>query len=187
VVARLRRTAGALVASVALLTVGACTDDPPTSSPPPTVQPSPPETSLERQQREDFAAAEKSYRAFLAEFNRIVTSGGALQPTPVMRQTTAGKYLTFYTVLMRRQKKAGQTYTAGTKIGYVKHVSYSSGQLMLEVCEDGSANKVLDTNGKQVGQGQILVRTLYMRPIEGTWKVWNGDELGERKSCAQAG
>ncbi len=35
---------------------------------------------------------------------------------------------------------------------------------------------ILDTMGKQVSHGGVSKLTLYRRPIEGRWKVWNGDQ-----------
>jgi hypothetical protein len=179
-----RALAAAAVGVVCLLPMGACDgSSKPSPSPVPTIQPSPPETSLERQRRLDFAAAEESYRAFMAEYNRLARAGGANQPTPVMKQNAAGPFLTFYVDALRQQKRLGQRYTTGVKIGYVKTGAYSPEQLALEICEDGSKNKVINKEGKVVSSGQILVRTAYAKPVEGRWKMWDGDEHGTAKSC----
>lgn len=184
---RMRLRAATAVVAACLLPLAACDSGggaSPSPSPTPSYQESPPETTLQRQTRLDFEAAEKSYRTFIAEKNRLGLAGGSLAPTPVMKQTAAGKYLAYYTMLLREQKKAGEKYTAGTKIGYVRRGGYSPQELTLDVCEDGSANRVLDKNGKQISKGQILLRTVYVRPIDGRWKLWNGDERGETSSCA---
>ncbi|HET9650342.1 MAG TPA: hypothetical protein VFP34_19210 [Microlunatus sp.] len=182
---RLRLRLGAAVVAATLLPLAACTPggDGPSTSPTPTLQPSPPETSLERQQRLDFEAAAKSYRAFMEEYNRLAKAGGSLQATPVMKSTAAGPFLAFYTDALREQKQQGQRYTTGVEIGYVKSGAYSSNELTLEVCEDGSQNKVLDRDGKEVAAGQILLRAVYVRPIQGRWTLWNGDERDTVQSC----
>ncbi|GAA3619541.1 hypothetical protein GCM10022236_22210 [Microlunatus ginsengisoli] len=175
---------GAAVAAACLLgLVGCDSGGGPSPSPTPTVQPSPPETSLERQQREDFEAAEKAYRTFIADTNRVAATGGSLEPTAVMKATAAGPYLDFQSQLLRAQKKAGDTHTSGVEIGYIRTGGYSPSQLTLEVCEDASKNRVLDRNGNQVSTGQILLRSLYVRRIDGRWKVWDGDEKGTASSC----
>jgi hypothetical protein len=183
---RAYKAVSSIVMTCCLLAAGACTSDPPAAPPPsasPTVLPTPPETSLARQQREDFEAAEASYRGFMKEQDRLGKLGGASDATRVMRKYAAGKYLAFYVSLLRNQKKRQVVYTANTKIGYVRPGSYAPDELTIEVCEDGRANKVLDKTGKQVSAGRIGVRLLYVREIGGTWKLWNGDEKGSPASC----
>jgi hypothetical protein len=177
-----RQVAAAVAAGLVLL--GGCTKEPdPLPSRSPMYLPTPPETSLDRQQRLDFEAAEKSYRTFMAEKNRLSRAGGTNQATAVMKSTAGGPYLAFYIAALHQQKAQKVTYTVGTKIGYVRHGPYSTEQLTLEVCEDGTQNKVLDKNGKQVDEGRVLARSLYARHVNGTWKMWDGDERGSPKSC----
>jgi hypothetical protein len=183
---RLRAAASAAVLACLVPLVGcdSTAGNGPTTTP--TTQPTPPETSLERQQRLDFAAAEKSYREFMAEMDRIGKAGGSKTATPTMKMYAAGPYLKFYTEAARQQETRGVKYTADTLIGYVHTGTYSQQQLTLDVCEDNSDNKVIDKNGKVVGQGQILKRTLYARPAGERWKIWNGDEQGTATSCDEA-
>ena len=187
------RAVRAIAASCALLLLPACSGDPapspstkPSTSSPPsaTTPPTPPETSLEREQRLAFEAAEKSYRTFNAEVRRLQKAGGATGPTPVMRRTAAGKYLAFYVDGLRDQKRRRVTYTTGSIVGYVHRAGYSPAQLTLRVCEDASRNRVLDQAGKQISEGFIVRRLVYFRPMGGTWKLWNGDEDGQPGSCS---
>jgi hypothetical protein len=182
---RMRLRATVAVAVVCLIPVAACDDGGPTPTPTPTPAPqsSPAETALERQKRLDFEEAEKNYRTFIAEYNRVAKAGGADAATPVMKATAAGPYLAFYVGRIRAIKADRVHYTSGTEIGYVHPAAYSTTQLTLEVCEDGSRNKVLNSNGKQVSSGTAALRSLYARPIAGRWVVWNGDEGGLVKSC----
>jgi hypothetical protein len=180
-----RSLAAVAVGVVCLLPIAGCDrgSGDPSPTPTPTVRSSPPETGLERQQRLDFAAAEKSYRAFMAEYNRLARAGGANQATPVMKQNAAGPFLAFYVDALHEQERLGQRYTTGVEVGYVKTGTYAPEQLALEICEDGSKNKVIDKNGKVVSSGQILVRSAYAKPVEGRWKMWDGDEHGTASSC----
>lgn len=181
---RARARIGAAIAVACLLSTTACDiGGGPSPSPSPTVQPSPPETSLERQKRLDFEAAEKSYRTFMAEYNRLAKAGGSTVATPVMKETAAGPFLEFYVGRLRDIKAEQVHHTSGVKVGWVHTGAYSPEQLTLEVCEDGSDNKVIDKNGQQVSTGQIGLRSVYSRPIDGRWKAWNGDERGTATSC----
>jgi hypothetical protein len=70
----LRRRAPGVVGALAALclSAAACTPTgPSTPSPTPTPSASPTETQLEKQTRLDFEAAEKAYRTFSAEFDRL--------------------------------------------------------------------------------------------------------------------
>jgi hypothetical protein len=62
------------------------------------------------------------------------------------------------------------------RIAYVRRGGYSPRELVLLVCEDGSKVKILNKKGKQVSHGGVSKLTLYLRPIQGRWKVWNGDQ-----------
>src|SRR5918993_4113663 len=91
---------GALIAGCAL--VAACTPEPgPTTTPTqvpssasPTPSATPTETEIERQQRLDFEAAEKAYRASITERQRLARMSSA-RVTPTLQQTATGDYLQF--------------------------------------------------------------------------------------------
>ena len=179
------RQLGAAIAVSAL--VAACTPDvvPPPSSPTPTPSPtsaSPTENALEREQRLAFEGAERAYRQFRKEYTRISTSGGADKPTAAMRATADGPYLKVMTQFLAKRKATKTRSTTGLRIGYVNPGTFSPEELTLSVCEDGSNNRILDRNGKQVGKGIAQELTLYVRPIDGRWKIWDGDNKTV-KSC----
>lgn len=182
---------GAVAGSCCLLVATACTGEPgasPTPSPSssaPTAVETPPETEQEREEQLAYKAAEKSYRKFIAERDRIGRAGGATRATPVMRETAFGPYLAFYVDLNTTQKQSNFRFTGRTKIGYVRFGGYSPEELVLDVCEDGSSNRVLDQGGDVIDRGQILRRALYVRPDKGTWKLYNGDEKGEAETCVE--
>ncbi len=75
-----RRAVGALACALALVGCTPAAPAEPSPSPSPAVQ-TPAETTQERQQRLDYAAAEKSYRTFRAEYERVLRAGGAKEPT----------------------------------------------------------------------------------------------------------
>ena len=121
----------------ALVLVGGCSPDAPdpnsTPSPQPTVQPTPPESSAEREQRIAYAAAEKSYRAFMAEINRLGREGGASQPTARMKETAAGPYLKFQVVAVGGGAEAqAAIHRLASRSGTYDREDFEPDQLILE-------------------------------------------------------
>ena len=87
------RTGVGVVALVCALALGpaGCTPDAvvqPTPSPSASSA-TPTETDAERQERLDYAAAEKAYRTFRAEYGRVLRAGGAKEPT-IQASVTCG-------------------------------------------------------------------------------------------------
>ena len=171
---------GAFSASCVLL--AACTPangtiptpPPATSSP---ASATPPETAQEREERLAYEAAEKAYRTFRAEYNRLYRAeGGSAKPTIVMKDNAAGPYLRSMLAFLKHKVDNDRHSDRGVRIAYVRPGGYSPKELILLVCEDGSRVKIFDTTGKQVSHGGVSKLTLYVRPIEGRWKVWNGDQ-----------
>ena len=103
-----------------------------------------------------------------------------------MKKHAAGPFLAFYVVLLKDQKQRKVTYTEPTKIGYVRAGGFKPTELILNVCEDASKNRVLDQSGKQISEGIAGTRVLYARPIGGTWKLWNGDDGDAVDSCSSS-
>ena len=176
------RNLGGVVALCAL--AAACSHPPP---PAPSPQPSPStttpaETQLERQTRLDFEAAEKAYRSFRAEYDRLAAAGGTDRATPEMSETAAGPYLEVMTRFLAQTKAAGKRQQGSVRIAYVRYASYSPEELRLDVCEDGRKVRNVAKDG-HVSAGVAAKVTLYVRPIKGRWKVWNGDDL-RVASCA---
>src|SRR3954447_16625275 len=83
----------AMVAAVLVLLGSGCTPDPGPQPTPTPVAPTPSENAQEREQRLAYEAAEKSYRTFRAEYQRVLGRGGAASPTKQMRETAGGAYL----------------------------------------------------------------------------------------------
>ena len=98
---------GAAVACCAL--AAACTSEPapssaPSSSPAATT---PTESQIERQIRLDYEAAEKAYRANMAEQDRLYQAGGSEKTTPELKATATGSYLRITLDSLREVRKLG--------------------------------------------------------------------------------
>jgi hypothetical protein len=181
------RYLGALVACALLPACSPSAGVTPTPTPAvstPAGQSTPPETEQQRKERLDFEAAEKAYRAFAVEYDRLYESkNGSSKPTKKLTDNAAGPYLKVMLGFLRDSKKKGHYTNGGVRIAYVERGAYSAKELILKTCEDGSAVKVFDRNGKQVATGGTSKLTLYVRPIGGRWKVWDGDQ-DVVKTCA---
>lgn len=173
-----RKATGAVVL-LGVLAVAACTPGPPEPSPPPTPTPtpsasqSPSETPQERQERLDYAAAEKSYRTFRAEYNRVLRAGGAKEPTKVMKATAGGEYLATFTRVIRSYENVGSRNAGTERITYVRPSGYTADLISLDVCEDGSKSKTLLPSGS-FRRGELRTAALEVRKIQNHWKVWSG-------------
>jgi hypothetical protein len=171
-----------LGAVVACALFPACTPSAGAPSPTPAVstpagQSTPPETDQQRKERLDFEAAEKAYRSFAAEYDRLYEiKGGSSRPTRKLTDNAAGPYLKVMLGFLEDSKQKGRYTEGDVRIAYIGRGAYSPGELILKTCEDGSEVRVLDRKGKQVATGGTSKLTLFVRPIAGRWKVWDGDQ-----------
>lgn len=170
------RARRAVVAAVlgALALVGCTPPGPtePTPSPTPSVQ-TPTETPEERQERLDYAAAEKAYRTFRAEYGRVLQAGGAKEPTKVMKATAGGEYLATFAEVIRSYRDAKSRNKGMEVIGYVRRSGYSNSAIALEVCEDGRATQTLLPSGAS-RPGEVRTASLEVRKTGKNWRVWSG-------------
>ena len=171
---------GAFSAVCALL-AGCTPADGTIPAPPPATPASasatPPETAQQREERLAYEAAEKAYRTFRAEYNRLHKSeGGSAKPTSVMQDNAAGPYLKSMLAFLKHKVDHKRHSDRGVRIAYVHRGGFSPQELVLLACEDGSKVKILNRTGEQVSHGGVSKLTLYVRPIQGRWKVWNGDQ-----------
>jgi hypothetical protein len=182
------RYLGALVACALLPACSPSAGVTPTPTPAvstPTGQSTPPETEQQRKERLDFEAAEKAYRTFRAEYDRISdTRGGSAKPTKLMTDNAAGPYLKVMSAFLRSKKAKGQYEDRRVRIAYVVRGAYSPDELVLLTCEDGTDVRVLDLKGRKVGHGQAAKMTFYVRPVERRWKIWDGAQE-EVKKCEE--
>ena len=178
-----RRALGVAAAACLLAVTGCTADGPaaPSPSPSPAAQ-TPTETSQERQQRLDYAAAEKSYRTFRAEYNRVLRAGGAKAPTKVMMATAGGDYLGEFRQIVEAFDGLGDHQRGDEVIKYVRPSGYSTSELLLDVCEDGRAAKIISKKGRVIGSGEIRTAAIRVKRVGQDWKLWTGSGRAV-KSC----
>lgn len=170
------RTGVAVTTLLCAVVLAACTPDPvvqPTPSPTPTVA-TPTETAAERQERLDYAAAEKAYRTFRAEYGRVLRAGGAKEPTKVMKETAGGDYLKELAEVTEAYKGLGDHQVGTEAIVFVRARGYGTRELQLEVCEDGRRTEIIDRSGKKVGKGELRTASLQVRLLDDRWRLWSG-------------
>jgi hypothetical protein len=165
---------GAVVACCVL--AAACTSEqPPVSAPAPTpAATTPTESQIERQMRLDYEAAEKAYRANMAEQDRLYKAGGAVGATPVLKATATGSYLRINLESLRDLRKSGWHATAGTRIvGVVRDGGWRDDRVGLTSCEDNEIVRFVDASGEDVTpKGLALyVQALTVVRKGGQWKV----------------
>ncbi|GAA1431046.1 hypothetical protein GCM10009616_17200 [Microlunatus lacustris] len=171
------RTWVGAVALLCAIVLGGCTPDPGvTPSPSPTVSSaSPVETDAERQERLDYAAAEKAYRTFRAEFGRVMKAGGAKSPTMTMKQTAGGDYLAEFSEIIQAYRGLGLKTVGDERIEYVRQAGYSATRVSLEVCEDSRLVQEVDSAGKSSPAGELRTALIEVRRVGGAWKLWSGE------------
>ena len=171
---------GAFSAGCALLAGCTPADGTIPAPPPATSAPAsatPPETAQQREERLAYEAAEKAYRTFRAEYDRISgRRGGSAKPTKAMTDNAAGPYLKTMRGFLRYKKTHGHHEDRGVRIAYVRRGGYSPKELILQVCEDGSRVRVFDDKDRQVSHGGTSELSLRLRPVDRRWKIWDGDQ-----------
>ncbi len=170
---------GAVVVCCAI--AAACTpeDGPLEPTPTPTSatpSPSPTETDQEREERLAYEAAETAYRTFRAEYDRITTHGYSPTTSQVMRDNAYGPYLKGYDEFIKGRRADKVRSTAPINIVYIKRDGYSSKEVILNVCEDGSSVRLLNSKGKMVGKGSVVEGKLTVRRQDSRWKIWDVDQ-----------
>lgn len=167
----------AVLLVTAAVTAAGCTPDPAPPPPPaPSPKPSPTrtETQLERQMRLDFEAAEKSYRTFRTEINRVLRAGGASRATPIMKATAESDYLVTFTEVARLYKRKKERQIGDERIGYVRRNAHSFTSLLLDVCEDYRQVSIEDSEGNREKLNEVKAYRLEVNKAGGRWKVSNG-------------
>ncbi len=182
-VKRLRVVACGLVVLAALL-AGGCTPEsgpaqstspsPVMSAPPsPTPSPTPTENAQERQQRLDFEAAKGAYLAATSEFDRLLMSGGAREPTRALLATTSGDYRRALMYVLETFK--ANRWHSDRPIPQIVAIrgGWSPNELDLAACEDTSKVRYLDRRGKEVltDRKRRYVHSLTAKKTKGQWKI----------------
>jgi hypothetical protein len=164
---------GAVVACCAL--AAACTQEPArTSSPSPTPAATTPiESQIERQMRLDYEAAEEAYRANMAEQDRQSELGIAMK-TRELTSTATDNYLGFVLQVLRDIRDSGWRARGATNIRGVARDGWQESQVRLVACEDNSAVKFVDKEGRDVTPTNVArtyVQHLTVKRIKSGWKV----------------
>jgi hypothetical protein len=164
---------GAVVASCAL--AAACTSEPASTSTPSLTPPAttPTESQIERQMRLDYEAAEKAYRANIAEQDRLYRGGGATRATAALKATATGEYLKITVGWLRDFRKSRLRAEGSSKVVGVERNVWKDGHVGLTACEDGSAVKIVDRSGRDVTppEQRRFVQSLTAVRTGGRWKV----------------
>ena len=180
-----RLTGRRLIVVACLLTFVAagCTPSGATTPPPPPPSTATPtETAQEREERLAYEAAEKSYREFRAEFNRVLIAGGAKKATSIMTATASGSYLKDNLEVAEAYHGLGYRQQGSEKIVFIRRNGYSSASVLLLTCEDSTGTETIGKGGKQIGRGDRRRLDLEVHNTGGRWMVWSG--TGQQvKSC----
>ena len=125
-----------------------------------------------RQQRQDYAAAEKVYRAFFAQDALLMNSGGLA--TPEIRLLLAGPMIDQYEKDKQYQHDAGVTGIGEIKLVYVRPSAaelHPGSEIALESCYDGTAVTGF-VDGKESGKGSNIKSTAFLTRVDGQFKIW---------------
>ena len=136
---------GTTMAVGALL--GACTPEPPPTGPTPASTPTPSatmptESPVEREQRLDFEAAEKAYRANVAEQDRLYRKGGASKATSALKATATGEYLRFTVEDLRAIKRARKRVIGEAQPVTVDRTAWKVDSVILTVLASGAVSQL---------------------------------------------
>ncbi|WP_425307781.1 hypothetical protein AADG42_03175 [Ammonicoccus fulvus] len=143
-----------------------------------------PVASATPSQEELSAEAERVYRTFFAEWKRLEREGGADEPTQILKDNGAGRYLDGVVLMLRHQKEQGVEVSGPLPEVKVRPAPGDSKdnadpRYTLEVCEDYSAGEYRDESG--VHAGQLLQGNVYLGHVDGQLKVvWAVTEEVER-------
>jgi hypothetical protein len=163
---------GAVVACCALAV--ACTPEQPASTPSPTpASTAPTESQIERQMRLDYEAAEKAYRANIAEQDRLARAGGIRRATSALKSSAEGSYLSFTVASLALIKRNGWRGSGSTMILGVVKIGWQEKRVRLMSCEDGSSLRLFDKSSNDVtpkGESRF-VQSLLVVQRAGRWRV----------------
>jgi hypothetical protein len=161
---------GAVVACCALAV--ACTPEPARAPSPTPVSTTPTESQIERQMRLDYEAAEKAYKAALAEQERQAVLGIA-RLTPALNASAVGDYLDLVLRALRFANDRHWRSSGSTRILRVVPNGWQERTVRLIACEDSSGVRLMDKRGKDVTRQKTrtYVQHLTVKNVGGRWKV----------------
>lgn len=173
-------TSGARILALAtvpllLLTLSCTRADPPKPSPSPTPTPTaaitPTESSIEKQQRLDYEAADQAYRDKTAEVDRLFNVGSSKVSSKV-EDTATTRHLKEISELLDQVGGNGLHTTGGTTIIGVVRNGWQSKTVLLDACEDVSAARLFKGKKDITPSGsKYYVQHLTVVKTKGQWKV----------------
>jgi hypothetical protein len=178
VVFRRRGVVTLVAAGAGCALLAACSPSPPAATPTPSItsaSPSatPTESAIERQMRLDYEAAEKAYRANIAEQDRQSQLGIA-EATPALTSTASGFYLKAVLDGLRSIRNSGWKAVGVTDILGVSRSGWKVDDIRFVSCEDLSRIRFIDKSGKEVkpkGTTLKYLQDLRVHRFKRTWKV----------------
>ncbi len=192
--------------SAALLTLallpGCAPSAAPTSTPTPTywctplptpgVSPGPPyrcpeyRARMNAQTHASEAEAMEVYRRFFDEFWRLQVEGGALEPTPIILETTEGAFQRANMAVLRDQKENAFRVQGPPPILTMapdRNRRYADSEVVLTTCEDARTSALMNPDGTKNSDGRLYVRQAFFRRTEGRLKVFVNDRLEGVTQC----
>jgi hypothetical protein len=123
--------------------------------------------------RLDYEAAEKAYRANIAEQDQLYRHGGATKATAALKATATGEYLKNTVEWLRDFHKSRLRAEGSSKVVGVQRTGWKGGRVRLTACEDGSAVRIVDRSGRDVTppKHRRFVQSLTAVRAGGQWKV----------------
>jgi hypothetical protein len=148
------------------------------------------QAEFEQMQKMDalYAEAERVYRKYLAEDERVAKQGGALELTTAYRETIGDPLILQQTLqILRNNKKQGRHMRGGEfRIAWLKRrpeVSSRNSVVALRACVDASSSR-LYVKDKYLGQGAVYEEESFFNYFGDSLQISNlSYELVE--SCAE--
>ena len=132
-----------------------------------------------------YAEAEAVYRKFFAEDERIYRAGGVDEPTPVLLETTTGRYLEDSMSLYRALAEHQARLTAGTpsiiSLQRLPSVGRDGSAVAMAACVD-ARSVLVQGNGGYKTHGSLYLERLYFASAGESLKV-SSSQWKELKSC----
>jgi hypothetical protein len=129
-----------------------------------------------------YAEAEAVYRKFFAEDVRIYRAGGVDEPTPILLETTTGRFLEDSMRIYRALRKYETRAVGGEfRISWLHRIpgeSKNGSEVTLQSCTDASSVLLVAPGAKDLNAGWGL-ESLYFSRIEGSIKLSSasGDQV----------
>jgi len=132
-----------------------------------------------------YAEAEAVYRKFFAEDERIYRAGGVDEPTPVLLETTTGRYLrdsmSLYRALREHQARLATGSPNLVSLQRLPGVGRDGSVVAMAACVDARSVQVQGQGGYE-SRGSLYLERLYFASTGQSLKV-NSSQWKELESC----